>query len=180
MSSTDVSEPALGDWKYLWREMKRRTKEPFADVPFVTYAILAIIGLGCLGIWSELIKIAIAEEPPRYDGVFTALSTFYPALVGSAAFQLILSSTGRADKTLVSFGYLVSFISVASVVLIAIFYKSFPTTCFSVSIISVCFAVWLWWFTNGDDPTYKNAPIDAASGGDPSKMPKGSTSGFKE
>ena len=180
MNSTGRNDTEISDWKYLWQEMGRRTKQPFADAPFVIYVLLAIIGLGCLGIWVELIKMFFAQGTHRYDGVFTALSTFYPALVGSAAFQLILSSTGRGDKTLVSFGFFVSVISFASVVLISIFYNYSPVICLLASVFLACFAVWLWCFTNGDDPTYKSAPVDAASGGDPSKALKGSTNGFIE
>lgn len=73
-----------GDWSYLGNKIKRRTLYPFADVPFVLYVLLAIIGLGCLGIWVEVIKLALSSDPKSYEAVLTALATFFPALIGSS------------------------------------------------------------------------------------------------
>jgi len=149
-------------------------------MPFVVYVLLAIIGLGCLGIWVELIKVALSPETGNYEGVLTALATFFPALIGSSSLQLILTSTGRSDKVLVSFGYLVSIAAFAGVVLISIFHKLLPDLSFWASVCFVGLAVWLWWFTNGDDPTYKSAAVDAASGGDTGRALKGDITGFRE
>lgn len=121
-----------------------------------------------------------AWEDRTYDGVFTALATFFPALIGSSSLQLILDSTGKSDKVLVSFGILVSFIALAAAVLISVFHQLLPCVTFGFSIFFALLAVWLWWFTNGDDPTYKSVSIDAPSGGDPKRKPKGDTSGFRQ
>ncbi|MCA3641217.1 MAG: hypothetical protein IOC63_05065 [Methylobacterium sp.] len=178
---SDVNTNAVhGDWHYLRREISRRTCQPFSDVPFVFYVLLAIVGLGCLGIWFELIKLSLSSDLPKYDGVLTALATFFPALIGSSSLQLILTSTGNKDKVLVSFGYLVSLMAFGAVVLISVFHPTSPVLTLSASVLFSVFAVWLWWFTNGDDPTYKSASVDAASGGDTGKPLRGTTSGFKE
>lgn len=176
-SQTGVHE---GDWRYLRREIWRRSVQPFSHVPFVFYVLLAIVLLGCLGIWVELIKVAISTGQREYDGVLTALATFFPALIGSSSLQLILSSAGNRDKVLVSFGYFISIVAFAAVVLISILYPFLPILTFWASVLFVFFAIWLWCFTNGDDPTYKSAPIDAPSGGDTGRQLKGDTSEFKE
>jgi putative Ca2+/H+ antiporter (TMEM165/GDT1 family) len=167
------TDGSSGDWRYLWREIGRRTTQPFSHAPFVFYVLLAILGLGCLGIWVELIKVALSTGQPSYDGVLTALATFFPAMIGSSSLQLILCSTENRDKVLVSFGYFVSIVAFAAVVLISVLHPLLPGTTFWASVIFAVIAVWLWWFTNGDDPTYKSAPFDAASGGNVGRKLKG-------
>lgn len=180
MSSNNSTGAHGGDWRYLKREIGRRTTQPFSHAPFVFYVLLAIIGLGCLGIWVELLKVATSSVHLNYDGVLTALATFFPALIGSSSLQLILSSTGNRDKVLVSFGFSVIIIAFAAAVLISLLNPLLPNFTFWASVIFAVIAVWLWWFTNGDDPTYKSAPIDAPSGGNTGRQLKGDTSGFQE
>ena len=172
--------PKSGDWYYLRRELKRRTLQPLSDAPFVIYVFCVIIGLGCLGIWVELSRVVLSAGTSDYGGVLTALSTFFPALIGSSSLQLILASTSNRDKVLVSFGYFVSIVAFAAAVLISIFHAMFPNATFLASVGFAVLAVWLWCFTNGDDPTYKSAPVDAPSGGDTSKPLKGDPNRFPE
>ncbi len=169
-----------GDWKYLGGELLRRTIQPVKDVPFVLYVILAIIGLGGLGIWVELVKVLLASGPFDQTGLLIALATFFPALIGSSSLQLILASTGNGNKVLVSFALLICGVAVAVGVLINVFFETYPAAAFRSSIFFALIAVWLWWITNGDDPTYKSAPVDAPSGGDTDRPLKGDTSGFVE
>ena len=122
------------------------------------YVILAIICLGGLGIWVEIIKGQLGQSADD-SGLLTALSTFFPALIGSASLQLILSSTGNSDKVLVSFSLLACFVSFFGVVLITIFYPVHPAWSLGAAVWFGIFAVWFWWFTNGDELTYQNAPI---------------------
>ncbi len=118
MNTAKTKPGSKGDWRYLGHEIWRRTWGPFSNVPFVFYVVLAILCLGGLGIWVELVKTALDSPPKNFDGVLTALSTFFPALIGSASLQLILASTGNSDKVLVSFALLACFVSFFGVVLI--------------------------------------------------------------
>lgn len=169
-----------GDWRYLRREIVRRTRQPFSHAPFVIYVLLAIIGLGCLGIWVELIKFFLSLGQPNYSGFLTALATFFPALVGSSSLQLILVSTGNRDKVLAAFGYGITLIAFGAAVAVNVFHPTLPKLTLWASVFFAVGAVWFWWFTNGDDPTYKSAPVDAASGGDTGKPLKGDTREYKE
>lgn len=173
-------EREAGDWSYLWSEIKRRTVQPFSSIPFLIYVLVAIIGLGCLGIWVELIKLALQTPGGSRGAVLTALCTFFPALIGSTAFQLILGATGKSDKIFVSIGYLVLILGLGAVILITLFNGLLPSKTFWAAVAFSAGAVWLWWITNGDDPTYKSTPVDAASGGDPNRKLKGNTQGYKE
>lgn len=179
MSGSDTDSNSVGDYRFIGREIWRRTWQPFRHFPFVSYVILSIICLGCLGIWVELIKTQLTTLPASYDGVFTAIVTFYPALIGSASLQLILSSTGNSDKVLVSFAQIALFSAFISVALISVFHQLYPDWSFKVAIFFAVFAIWFWWFTNADDLTYRNSPIDAPAGGDTAKALKGDLGNFK-
>ena len=180
MSSVDTDVFQQGDWKYLGSEICRRTWQPFSSVAFVFYAVIAIVVLGCAGIWVEIVKAMLTTEAGSNEGVLTALATFYPALIGSASLQLILSSAGRADKIITSFALLVCILSFASVALVSVFHAQSPDVAMKISIGFAIFAIWLWWIANADDPIYRNAPIDAASGGSTERTLAGSTDGFKQ
>lgn len=180
MSFGSAGSGKVGDWSYLWTEIKRRTTQPFSDVPFVIYVLVGIVGLGCLGIWVEVVKTFLSPSFVGGDGVLTALATFFPALICSSSLQLILASTGRGDKVLVSIGYFVSFVAVIAAVLISVLNSRMPHYTVWAAVAFSVLAIWLWWFTNGDDPTYKSAPVDAATGGNPTRALKGDTTGFQE
>jgi hypothetical protein len=180
LSAADTESPRRSDWKHIGSEVWRRTWEPFSSVPFVLYVVIAIIGFGCLGIWVELVKFSNATDPADTNGILTALATFYPALIGSASLQMVLYSTGRSDKILTIVAMLFFCVAFGSVVLVSVYHARLPELTMKVAIGFSVFAVWLWWIVNADDPTYKSVAVDAASGGDPKRDPKGTTKGFKE
>jgi len=179
LSATVANDDEVGDWAYLRREISRRTLQPWSQAPFVIYVLVAIVTLGGLGIWVEIVKILSAEQSASYDGLLTAMATFYPALVGSASLQLLLVATGNSDRILTAFATLVWVISIGSVILLSVFHDQYPRACFSAAIGFVFFSIWLWWITNGDDPTYKQVSVDTATGGSTSRELKGDISGFR-
>jgi hypothetical protein len=101
-------------------------------------------------------------------------------LIGSASLQMVLYSTGRSDKILTIVAMLFFCVAFGSVVLVSVYHERLPELTMRVAIGFSIFAVWLWWIVNADDPTYKSIAVDAASGGDPKRDPKGTTKGFKE
>ena len=181
MDAKNTVPSHFGDWQYLKKEICRGTSQPLSYAPFVFYFLLAIIGLGCLGIWVELIKVLLSANTQNFDRMLTALGTFFPALIGSSAFRLILASTDKRDKIFASFGFGMCLLAFAAAILISLLHVSFPIVTLCAAVAFAGFAIWLWWFANGDDPVFKsNLPIDAPSGGDTSKSLKGDTSGFRE
>lgn len=161
-----------GDWAYLRHELKRRTFEPAAHFPFVVYVVVAVIGYGGLGIWAEIVKGA------EKSNLITAVITFFPALVGSTAYQLILASPN--NKVLTSFAQLMSFILLGCAILLAIFTTSCPIGALWAGILSSTIAIWMWWFTNADDPTFRRSPPpDAATGGNTDRVLTGDTGDIK-
>ena len=168
-----------GDLLYLRRELCRRTAEVWKRFPFLVFVLVAIVGLGGLGIWAELVKVTLSENPERLDGVFTAVAAFYPAVVGSASFQLLLIATGKMDRTITAFGILVLTFTIGAAVLLSIYHALYPIACLIAAVFLVIFSIWLWIVTNADDPIFKPVSVDAASGGSPSRDPKGDLSQFR-
>ena len=171
--------PDHGEFSYVGKELCRRTAEIWKRFPLFVFVLVAIVGLGGLGIWVELVKALLSESPEESDGLFTAVATFYPALAGSASCQLILNATGMLNRIITALGILVLFIFLAAAVLVGIFHSQYPFACLISAIILVVFSIWIWIISNADNPIFHPVRIDAASGGSPSRNPKGDLSGFK-
>lgn len=168
-----------GEFAYLRRELRRRAAEFPKRLSFIFFVLVAIAGLGGLGIWTELVKIALAQDPSGSDGLFTAATTFYPAVVASATFRLLLVATGNNDRVLTSFSVFVMVSSFVAAVLSTVFRAQCPVMSLTVAALFVIFSIWVWIVSNADDPIYKSVPVDAPSGGNPSRDPKGDLSEFK-
>lgn len=168
-----------GEFAYLWAELGRRTKVFPKRVPFFAYVLVAIIGLGGLGIWAELVRMALSTDNHGFDRVFTAAATFYPAVIGSATFQLLLIATGRLDKIIAAFGIFVLVFSIGAAVLLALFRSLYPVSSLVAAILLVGFAIWIWIVANADDPIFKGDPGDAPSGGNTTRPLKGNLGDFK-
>ncbi|MYA59520.1 MAG: hypothetical protein F4X40_03025 [Chloroflexi bacterium] len=168
-----------GEFRYVRKELCRRTAEVTKRFPLFAYVLVAILGLGGLGIWTEVVKIALAKDLSQFDGVFTAVAAFFPAVVGSATFQLLLFATGTSNRIITALGILVLFFSFGGAVLLGVFHSQYPISCLIAAIFLVVFSIWIWIVTNADDPLFQSAPVDAASGGNTSRNPKGDLSNFK-
>lgn len=82
-----------GEWGYLRNWLVTRTVEPTRSVPFVFYVLLGPFLFGGLQIWVEILKWWHSGMRPEYSGLITAISTFFPALAGSTALQLVFFIT---------------------------------------------------------------------------------------
>ena len=179
MSDVIAAAEERTDWKHLRKELARRTREPAGDVPFILYFALATVIFGGLGIWAELVKVLLAEKPVGLGGLTTAMITFYPALAGSTALQLVLISVGKSDKVLISFALLLLCLFPITAVLLSLVSNSHPVFVLVAGIVLWFGVMWLWWITNCDDVTYKQtAAPDAATGGNPSRPLSGDLTGF--
>lgn len=179
---TDASTEASardGEFRYVRKELCRRTAEITRRFPLFVFVLVAIIGLGGLGIWTELAKIALAKDPTHFDGVFTAVAAFFPAVVGTATFQLLLFATGTSNRIITALGILVLFVSFGGAVLLGVFHSQYPLACLIAAVFLVIFSIWIWIVTNADDPLFQTVSVDAASGGNTSRNPRGDLSEFK-
>ena len=172
-------EEEVGEWKYLGRELIRRTKQPWKHVSLVLYVLVAIVVFGGLGIWVEIVKIGTADEFRGTSELFAAMATFYPALVGASALQMIFLSLDSANKIMGAFAIAAWVLSIVMGLLVAVFYSGSPTTCITLVVVMGIAAVWLWMIAHADDPIYKRGRIDSASGGSTDRPLKGNTGDFK-
>jgi hypothetical protein len=148
-----------------------------SELPFVIYVFLGIILFGGLGIWTELLKYILADKPD-VAGLITAIMTFFPALVGATSIQLILAAS--EDKVMISFALLILCCFLTAAILLPFFSSAHPTAVLAIAALLSLGAVWVWWFTNSEDPTYRKKPqTDAAAGGSVEKPVSGDLSGFQ-
>lgn len=180
MESDATNTDNLGGDEFadLRRQLRERTAGLHKRFSYVVYVLVSIVVLGGLGIWTELVKLALSGVPGRTDGIFTAATTFYPAVVASATFQLLLIATGNHDRVMTAFGVLVMVSSFALAVLSTVFRSQYPMLCLAAAVLLVVFSVWIWIVANSDNPIYKPVTVDAAAGGNPSREPQGNLSDF--
>jgi hypothetical protein len=170
-------QPQESDWAYLKRLLRTRTVDPVHELPFVIYVFLGIILFGGLGIWTELLKYFLSDKPDL-SGLITAIMTFFPTLVGATSIQLILAAS--EDKVMVSFALLILCCFLTAAILLPFFSSSYPCAVLCVAALLSLGAVWVWWFTNSEDPTYRKKPrTDAATGGSVNKPVSGDLTGFQ-
>lgn len=179
MNSIHAATITGGEWRYLRSEIYRRTINPFQSVPFVVYTVLAIIMLGSAGIWYEILKIHISTQDPNYNGVVVAYTSFYLALTGSASHRLILSSTDKPDKVMVSFSILAGALSILFLVAIHLLYELDKINWLLTATFAII-PMWIWWIANGDDPVFQSIVTDAATGGNTNRTLQGSLEGYKD
>ncbi|MDD9964036.1 MAG: hypothetical protein OXU70_18315 [Gammaproteobacteria bacterium] len=168
-----------GEFTHLRRELQRRMSEFPKRFSLIAYVLAAIVILGGLGIWTELVKIALTDKTYTVDGLFTAATTFYTAVGASATYQLHLIATGNSDRVLTAFSFLTMALLFAAAVLLTVFRTQYPIVSLIPTLLLPLVSIWVWVVANADDPIYKPVSVDAASGGSTSQEPKGDLSEFK-
>lgn len=167
------------DWIHLGQQIRLRTIEPATSFPFLVYLLIGIVLFGGLGIWAEVLRIAIAKPPVELQGVIAATVTFFPTLIGSTALQLILDSSTTNDKVMISFALLVLFVFLTAAILLPFFSAVQPVAVLIWAIICSIAAVWIWWIANGLNPTFHSRRPDDETGGDTARAPAGSFGSFQ-
>lgn len=179
MTKMESNETKNGDYTYLGRELRRRTIQPWQHFAFLGYFVGAIILLGGLGIWVEVLKFALPNSSGEAERLFAAMATFFPALAGAATFHMILTAAGGSDKVISTFAWIASLIALAAGGVIRLVYDAAPDWSIFAVIVFVGISLWLWTIANADDPLFKKQPVDSPSGGSTDRQLKGSTSGFE-
>jgi hypothetical protein len=167
------------DWIHLGNQIRQRTLQPATSFPFLVYLLIGVVLFGGLGIWAEILRLVIAKPPVELAGLIVAVLTFFPTLIGSTTLQLILASSSNSDKVMISFALLVLFIFLAAAVLLPFFSVSHPRTVLALAVVCSLAAIWVWWITNGLEPTFHSRQPDDATGGDPQRPMAGSFGDFK-
>lgn len=168
-------------WVLLWRELKKRTVEPFSHVSFVIYFLIAVIAIGGIGFWIELFDYAIyttphTEQADPLSSLRTAVITFFPALAGSACLQLVWAENHQ--KSLRAFGAL--FLCLMVIIALAISPNAVSNfSALAWGFISSIAALWTWWIANAYQTDLRDdIDPDASLGGDKDAKLSGDLSGF--
>jgi nitrate reductase NapE component len=177
--SEDITSNYSGEWSRLGKQLSARTLDPFRNAAFVIFVILGPILFGALGVWVEVFRLIKTTAQPEYSSLITAINAFYPALGCSTALQLVLASASKNDKGLISFALLMLSLFPATALVLQSFSDGHPIAILTVSGLCSIMAVWLWWITNGSDPTFMTPSPDAPTGGQLDRNLPGSLSGFQ-
>ncbi|WP_394538806.1 hypothetical protein PRJ39_25150 [Lysobacter enzymogenes] len=156
-----------GLYRQIADELGERTARPIKHPSFVVFFVCAVLGLGALGIWLELYSY-IYSVPEKYphretDALRTALLTFFPAVAGTAAMQLMWAESTKHFRS-VAFAILGVFLVVALVIFPARI--SNGSALFFGTAASVM-SLWVWWIANAkQDDLLDEVDPSAPVGGD--------------
>lgn len=167
---------AEGGWSELRRDVWRRTTRPAAHATFVFFFFGSVVLIGGLGIWVELINAAKAPSPTDFLPVRTAMATFFPALIGSTCFQIVLGKYLKALRAVAFVGTTI----IAAVGFWLVLDRNLSTALsLSIGTLASLVSLWFWWIANADNPDFFDEPLDqAALGGSTDRPLGGDLGGF--
>jgi hypothetical protein len=164
---------------WLFDELKARFKGPIGHTAAWGFLLFGAFGLGGAGIWYEVWPFIFGGSRASVANVHTAMLTYFLALAGSAALQLIFADV---EKPLRVFGVTAAFLFVGLAVWLDAVKPEDDAQAFILATVGSVLALVMWWLTAGQDDGLKdNIKItpDAAVGGDPKQQPQGDLTGFK-
>lgn len=162
---------------YLKRELATRISAPAGEVTFWLYLFSGVLVLGGFGVWYEFFPYVLSLNGSSAAGVYSALLTFFPALAGPAALQMVFTDVEKPLKAF-AIAYCVLFLGLFTLLTLGKPEKTWLS--FLVVGIACLTAIFMWWITNGHDPAFRDNVDDKAPlGGDTQVTPKGSLDGFE-
>lgn len=166
-----------GGVAYLKRELGHRFFSPMGHFTFWVYLLVGVIFFGGFGFWYEALPLMLERPGSTSAGVFTAMLTFFPALAGSSALQLLFAD---GEKPLKAFSVFYSFVLIALAVWLGFARPTTEWLSFTVASIGSVLAIVMWWLTSGVDPAFDDAIDDRKTlGPDPSVEPQGDLGGYE-
>lgn len=166
-ANTQESEWAF--FKELGKEAWSRTLKPSRSPSFLVFFVLAVFGLGALGIWLELYALILPDPGSSAGNIArlhsdlsplrVALLTFFPAVAGTSAMQLIWAEKPKHFRS-VSVLFLFIFLIAALITSPARVPDWFAlTTGTGMSPLSM----WVWWIANATQRDLLDERIDLDS-----------------
>lgn len=177
-NSSNTSQSLFLD---LWKEVVERTKKPKGHPSFVIFFVIAVLGFGALGIWIELygyIYPDLMPWPPQpTDALRTAVLTFFPAVAGTAAMQLVWAESSKHFRS-AAFLVLVVFLVAALLVSPS---RITNESALIVGVIASLLSLWVWWIANSTQADLLDVvdPEDAVGGQNPEVPLPGSLNEFQ-
>ena len=148
MSTKSSSVVPKGLYQEIAEELRERTARPFRHPSFVVFFVCAVLGLGALGIWLELFSYIYPDRTvypnSETDALRTALLTFFPAVAGTAAMQLMWAESSKHFRS-VAFAILGVFLVVALVISPA---RISNGSALLFGALASALSLWVWWIAN--------------------------------
>jgi hypothetical protein len=176
-----MDEPIVNGFRVLGAELKRRLAAPMPHVTFWAYLLVGVIGFGGLAVWGELgIYIAgLVKGGASVDHLKVAMVTFFPALIGSVAVQLVFEEAGR-DKRMMAFAITMGGIFCVLGLILTFDPDLADWFAMLLATLSCVASVFVWWIANGFNPAFTDKlNLDAPLGGPVTQAPSGSLTNFK-
>ncbi len=149
-------------WGSVLQELKGRILLPAASPLFVFYFVFAVIFVGGVGIWLEVVKLlGPGRNDPSMEGLIAALVTSFFSLAGTCLFQAIIEFAEDYVFNVLLVGSLLVF-SAAMYGFGKLAGANLFLTCLAVA---YTWSMLMWWMANAKNKTLSPA-LDAAIGGD--------------
>ncbi len=106
MNKETANEPEYDGYARLTEEVKRRWKEPSKHPTFALFFVASFLIFAATGVWLEFCKLIFGFGSPTGSptgstaALRTAIATYFPAVLGSAILQLIISDALRSLRAL--------------------------------------------------------------------------------
>lgn len=137
-----------GLYREIADELGERTAKPIRHPSFVVFFACAVLGLGALGVWLELYSYIYPDRGGyanrETDALRTALLTFFPAVAGTAAMQLMWAESTKHFRS-VAFAILGVFLVVALVISPA---RISNGSALFFGVVASVMSLWVWWIAN--------------------------------
>jgi len=148
----------------LGAELWSRLRNPSLNFTYWTHLLIGVCFYGAIGIWTEVLRRFLLHTEEGNGNILLAMHTFYPAIIGATAMQLMLNKD--AQTYIRSFGQLIStvFFTMAAVCILAA-NNIDEALSFRLAGVGVLAAVLFWWIANALDEGLKDVDPTNPMGG---------------
>lgn len=159
----------------LWRYLRKQVLLPLDQFSFWAYFIFAVVILGGMGLWIEVGRYLLTQDP-RAEPVLTAIYTYFPAIAFASSFELVMREDDqRQVRTLA-----ICVVVVLSLVIVVHAARLVGSSGSSLLGVFACLVAFLvWWVANGDNKNLRDVQAKVTLGDEPSAPPAGGTGGFR-
>lgn len=151
----------------VFRELHKRARSGFRHAPFKMAFWVGLVFAGGMGIWLEVYKLIFDPEITKLDSLRTAISTFFPAVIGATSLQMAFEDELKANR-----GVAVCAAFVLLIVFMMMADRHLPDgLAFPLGILASLASLWTWCAANGNSRSFQEIPNTAAIGDLPLDAP---------
>ncbi|ANG98809.1 hypothetical protein A8A54_19635 [Brucella pseudogrignonensis] len=157
MADQMVVEKQYDGYDRLFGEVKRRWREPSGHPTFGLFFFGSFMLFAAIGVWLEFFRFlfSIGTQDISSTALRTAIATYFPAILGAAVLQLLISETLRSLRAL---GFIIG-VLFSALAFVLIFAEPLPNW---IAIILGLFAsvgaLACWRIVYADDQSLRDDP----------------------